>query len=216
MSIGLMAASSGIDGAYMAAWMPDGAGWLGYVLNTTSDVASEVLMFWFGRLQQERKGSKKWRLSRWILAAESVIVTFSWFFGWRQLRLVMPRIEGNAAHWVAPVSAAFVPVLLVSTGYAQALREGRFEKRESASAERAQSENVPTHRTAVPAQSEAHNAAVPGKSAAEGPQSEADAPTYEAHCGHCDWYGKGYETERAAENALRAHMRWCSGKESNQ
>ena len=54
MSIGLMAASSGIDGAYMAAWMPAGAAWLGYVLNTTSDVASEVLMYWFGRLQQER------------------------------------------------------------------------------------------------------------------------------------------------------------------
>ena len=38
VSIGLMLASSGIDGAYLARIMPAGADWLGYVLNTMSDI----------------------------------------------------------------------------------------------------------------------------------------------------------------------------------
>jgi hypothetical protein len=127
MSVGLMAASSGIDGAYMAAWMPPGAGWLGYVLNTVSDVSSEILMYWFGRLQQRRKRSKKWRLSWWLLPATALVIAFSWFFSWRQLLRVMPALEGEATRWVAPVSAAFVPALLAATGYAQALLAGKFE-----------------------------------------------------------------------------------------
>ena len=128
ISIGLMLASSGIDGAYMTAWMPVGAGWLGYVLNTTSDVASEILMYWFGRLQQERKGSKKWRFSWWILPAEIVIIGFSWFFGWRQLRLAMMDVEGMDTWWVAPIAAAFVPVLLAAVGYTQALVSGKLDE----------------------------------------------------------------------------------------
>jgi len=127
VGLGVMAASSGVDGAYMSAWMPDGAGWLGYVLNTTSDAGSEVLMYWFGRLRQERKGSKKHRLSLLLLPAEIVIVAFSWFFSWRQLLRVLGPVEGAQARWVAPVSAAFAPVLLASIGYAQALLAGKFE-----------------------------------------------------------------------------------------
>ena len=185
MSIGLMAASSGIDGAYMAAWMPDNVPWLGYVLNTTSDVASEVLMFWFARLQQERKGTKKWRLSWAILPAEAVIVLFSWFFGWRQLRLVMPRIEGASAVWVAPVSAAFVPLLLVTSGYAQALLAGKFENASQSTASASQS-------TASAMQS---------------------ADTYTAQCEQCGWSSNGHESSARAERALRVHQsRWCKGE----
>lgn len=127
MSVGLMAASSGVDGAYMATWMPPRAWWLGYVLNTTSDVASEVLMYWFGRLQQERKRTKKRRYSWWLLPATAASIAFSWFFSWRQLLRVMPAVEHSDARWVAPVSAAFVPLMLASVGYAQALLAGKFD-----------------------------------------------------------------------------------------
>jgi len=136
VSIGLMLASSGVDGEYMTYWMPASAPWLGYILNTTGDVASEVLMYWFGRLQQASKNTKRHRFSWWLLPAELVTVAYSWFFSWRQLRRVMISVEGSATVWVAPISAAFVPVLLAAIGYAQALMAGKFAQerhRESAS-----------------------------------------------------------------------------------
>ena len=43
--IGLMLASSGLDGKYIASWMSPGSEWLGYVLNTVSDVASVFVMY---------------------------------------------------------------------------------------------------------------------------------------------------------------------------
>lgn len=127
VGMGLMLASSGVDGAYMARWMPAPLTLLGYVLNTTSDVAGEVLMYWFGRLQLERKGSKKWKASWALLPAETLAIGFSWFFSWRQLRFVLPSIEGDDATWVSWVSAAFVPLMLAAIGYAQALIAGRLE-----------------------------------------------------------------------------------------
>lgn len=126
IGFGLMLASSGIDGAYMARWMATPWAWSGYALNTISDVAGEVLMYQFGRLQQEPKNTKKHRLSWWILLAEVIAIIYSWFFSWRQLRIILPAIEGDAAEWVALTSAAFVPILLAAIGYTQALLAGRF------------------------------------------------------------------------------------------
>lgn len=125
-SAALMLASSGIDGAYMFRWMPPGWGWLGYALNTTADLTGETLMYVFGRLQQERRGSKRQRASWAILGAEAVTVLFSWFFSWRQLRAVLPAVEPQSWRWVSAVSAAFVPLLLAFCGYAQAVLAGRF------------------------------------------------------------------------------------------
>ena len=45
VSIGLMLASSGVDGAYLTKLMPAHWGWMGLVLNTTADIASEVIMY---------------------------------------------------------------------------------------------------------------------------------------------------------------------------
>jgi len=129
-SAALMLASSGIDGAYMARWMPSGWGWLGFALNTTADLTGETLMYAFGRLQQERRGSKRQRASWAILGAEVVTVLFSWFFSWRQLRAVLPAVEPQAWNWVSAVSAAFVPLLLAFCGYAQAVLAGRFGESE--------------------------------------------------------------------------------------
>jgi len=126
VSLGLMLASSGIDGAYMAMWMPAGFGWLGLVLNTTSDISSMVLIYWFGRLRQDRS-SRKRRLSSVLLGAEAVAVLFSWLFSWRQLRLVLPAIEVEDWQWVSAIAAGFIPLLLAFIGYAQALLAGRVE-----------------------------------------------------------------------------------------
>ena len=38
----------------------------------------------------------------------------------------MPSIEGADTQWVAPIAAAFIPMLNAAIGYAQALRVGRI------------------------------------------------------------------------------------------
>ena len=126
-ALGLMISSSGIDGAYLAKIMEPRLWVLGYVLNTVSDVSGLIIMYSFGRLQQERKNSKKWRLSWVLLGAEVVAVGFAWFFSWRQLRIVLPAVEGPFAESVAMIAAAFIPLLLAFIGWAQALQAGRFE-----------------------------------------------------------------------------------------
>ena len=130
VSMGLMAASSGIDGAYLEKLMPLGWGILGQVLNTMSDIASEIIMYWFGRLQMDASAAKRKR-AKWLLLAEFVLVGFSWLFGWRQLLPILAQLEGKDAVWLAPLMAAFTPAALISIGYAQALLAGRIEKSES-------------------------------------------------------------------------------------
>ena len=68
VSIGLMLSSSGIDGAYMAKLMP--WPWMGYVLNTVSDIGSEALMYWFGRFRQFPRNTKRYRMAWGLLVAE--------------------------------------------------------------------------------------------------------------------------------------------------
>ena len=126
---GLMLASSGLDGIYMGKWMPDGIFWLGLVLNTMSDVANQVLMYWFGRLRQSPKNSKRYRLASALLPAEMVAVLYSWFFSWRQLRMVLPAIEPEHWRWVAPIAAGFIPLLLAFIGYAQSLLAGKLDEK---------------------------------------------------------------------------------------
>jgi len=115
-----MLSSSGIDGAYMARW--NAWAWAGYLLNTTTDAAGMVVMFYYGVLiRTSSAGTKRHKLARYLLACEGVVVFYSWFFSWRQLLLVMPAIEGADAQWVALVSAAFVPLLGAFIGFAQSL-----------------------------------------------------------------------------------------------
>jgi amino acid transporter len=125
-SIGIMLASSGIDGAYLAKIM--NPFWLGYVLNTVSDVASEILMYWYGRLTQDYSSTKR-RRAKWLLVVEVILAGFAWLFGWRQLLPIIETHDGaQAAKWLAPLMAAFTPVALIGIGYAQSLLAGRIEK----------------------------------------------------------------------------------------
>ena len=112
---GLMLASSGIDGAYMSAWMPRGWEWLGYVLNSVADVSGMILTYNFGRLQQDRTKAKR-RLSLFLLGAEIIAVVYSWFFSWRQLLIVLPSVEPMAYRWVAPIAAGFIPLCVPGNG----------------------------------------------------------------------------------------------------
>jgi hypothetical protein len=108
--------------------MPIGWAWLGLVLNTMSDVSGMVLIYWYGRLQQDRS-SRKRRLSNVLLAAEVVAVLYSWFFSWRQLRAVLPQHEPQDWAWVSIIAAGFIPLLLAFVGYAESLLAGRLADR---------------------------------------------------------------------------------------
>ena len=139
--IGLMLASSGLDGKYIASWMSPGAEWLGYVLNTVSDLASVFVMFWYGRLQQSRS-SKKRDLSNDLLTFEKISIAYSWLLSWRQLRMRLYAVEvatltaklgGSSLATVieielaALVFAGLVPLSLVGVGYAQSLLAGKMD-----------------------------------------------------------------------------------------
>ena len=124
-SIGLMVASSGLDGAYLAKLMPDGWAGLGLVLNTMTDITSELGMYWYGRLQMDRSSNKRKR-ARWLLVGQVVLVGYAWLFSWRQLVPIIARVDPGAG-WMAPLAAAFIPAALVVVGYIQALLAGRIE-----------------------------------------------------------------------------------------
>ena len=188
VGLGLMLASSGIDGAYMARWMTDlpgigGAAVLGYVLNTTSDVAGMVLMYWYGRFRMDRS-SRKRSMARFLLGTEAVAVLYSWLFSWRQLRIVLVSVEADAL-WVAPVAAGFIPLLLAFVGYAQALLSGRIESEPSDTPRR---------------MSELESALVPHVAA-----QQASNSGHQPHT--CPYCGR---TDFASPQAVSAHLRWCT------
>jgi hypothetical protein len=139
--VGLMLASSGLDGRYMSMWMSPGAEWLGYVLNTVTDIASVFVMYWYGRLQQSRS-SKKREMSQRLLAFEAVSVVYSWLLSWRQLRMRLYSVEiaplaaklgGSVLANVLEIEiaallfAGLVPLTLVGVGYAQSLLAGKMD-----------------------------------------------------------------------------------------
>jgi len=202
VSLGLMLASSGLDGEYMAAWMPAGGGWLGYVLNTTSDVATLGLMYWYGRLQMDASSSKRQKSKR-LLIAEAIATLYSWFFAWRQLLRILPEVEqgtmrisslnweAESAHVVAPIAAGFIPVLLIAIGYTQALLAGRIEREHGDS-------------TAAQEQPQAEQAEA---------QSGSKSARGNGHSAHqCPWCERGFATQQA----VSAHLRFCDAYQAEQ
>lgn len=183
VALALMAASAGLDGAYMARMMPAGAGWAGYILNGASDAAGLVLMFWFARLRQSPKNTKRYRLALALLPAEIVTTVYAWFFSWRQLLLILPAVEGDAAGWVALVAAGFIPLLLAFVGFAQALLAGRLEGDSIAKA---------------PSDSE-----VAQKAPSSTAKAQAASEVFE-----CEQCNRSF----GSKQALGAHMRFCKGK----
>ena len=123
-----MLASSGIDGVYMAKWMPVTI--LGFILNTVADVADMVMAHKYGKLQRKRSAEKrKWSLL--LLAGEACAIGYSWFFSWLQLRIVLQPLEPQDYRWIAPIAAGFIPILLAFLGFAQALDDTSTDLLES-------------------------------------------------------------------------------------
>ena len=174
VSAGLMLSSSGIDGAYMAKIVP----WpiVGYVLNTVSDIGSEVLMYWFGRLRQYPKNTKRYKMAAGVLFAESILTGYAWLFGWRQLLPIITALEdAQTAAWLAPVLAAFTPISLVAVGYTQALLAGRIEREQGDST----AEQVPA-------------------------LIESKSTKGNGHSAHqCPWCERGFATQQAVSAHLR-------------
>jgi hypothetical protein len=117
------------------------------LLNTVADVAAEIMMYWYGRLQQDGSKAKRVR-SRYVLAFVALLTGYAWLFGWRQLLPAIRELEGAAAVWLAPLVAGFVPVALAGAGYVQALLAGKIEKEPAAS--KVQAEAEPTVSLALP------------------------------------------------------------------
>ena len=121
VGFGLMLASSGLDGVYMALWMPAKANWLGFILNTVADYANMKLGQEFGKLQRSRIKEKR-QLAKLLFVGEAIAILYSWFFSWRQLRRVLPLVEPEHWVWVAPIAAGFIPLTLAFLGIAQSLQ----------------------------------------------------------------------------------------------
>lgn len=130
-SIGLMLASSGLDGAFLCKLMPESLWWLGLVLNTTTDVTSEFISYWTGRLAQDASKTKR-RLSKLLWLPQGLLVGYAWLFSWRQIIPIMRIIEPQDYKWLSPICAGFVSVALVAVGYTQSLLAGKIEKEEVA------------------------------------------------------------------------------------
>jgi hypothetical protein len=159
---------------------------MGYILNTTSDVAGLVIMYWFGVFRQSPKNSKRYRLALALLPAEIVAVGYSWYFGYLQLLLVLPAVIQGDVQGVARVSAGFIPLLLAFIGFAQSLLAGKWESEP---------------RTGSGSSSAAEEPALKPARMAE-PEPE---PVTLATAVACERCGKEFGTKQA----LNAHRRWC-------
>lgn len=122
---------SGIDGRYVRSFYP--SGWLGSIfgfgLNLAIDIAASVLSYEFVRHQQDaRKAGERTRLLAWsLLLGEFGLLYFALVFSHRQVELISP----NEPAYLLWSMSAFAPVACCFIGVAQALRSGRFEKKNS-------------------------------------------------------------------------------------
>lgn len=124
-SLAISIFSAGIDGEWLSKMQP--LPWMGYALNFVGDLTGEVLMYQFGKMQkQSSKNSKRWKASWFILFGSLITLWFSWLFSWRQLIEIMP----DQPVWIPFVCAMFVPLMLLSIGYTQAIVESKLEQME--------------------------------------------------------------------------------------
>lgn len=197
VSAGLMLASSGLDGAYMARFMAPT--WLGYVLNTISDISSEALMYYFGRLRLYPKNQKRYHLALLLLPVELLTAAYAWLFSWRQLLIVLPAVEGVATKWVAPIVAGFIPLLLAAIGLAQALLAGRI------------SDAPVTQTVAEVGQDAEHGTQSEVQVTRNRRKSNGHAPHICPFCGaDANASGKHF----ANKQAVSAHLRFCDAYQS--
>ena len=154
VAIGLMAASTCFDGVYLESLSAITG--FGFAMNVFSDIANPALMYWYGRLQQDKYKAKRDK-SKSILLWERIAIAYSWLFSWRQLRGMVYLAEADplAARLGGPdiasvieiellafAFAGFIPLLLAGIGVLQALIAGRIEEEPAESESKAESPAV--------------------------------------------------------------------------
>jgi hypothetical protein len=148
-AIGLMVASSSLDGVYLSRWTP-GFPLGGFILNTVADVSTLVISY---HINRHRNGSDyKRALAASENRAVSLLITvgFSWLFTWRYLRPVIFGIEAQASlsplvvlewwpllKWVfcevlAALFSGFVPLMLWEIGRVQGIGARREWQKDDA------------------------------------------------------------------------------------
>jgi hypothetical protein len=115
IGVGLMLASSGLDGVYMSMWMPSGWAWLGFVLNTMADISDLYLGHRAGRLIRSKDPIRRWGALA-VFAGQLIAIIYSWFFGFRQLLRVFEVLEPTNTRALAFWAAGSIPLLLAVLG----------------------------------------------------------------------------------------------------
>jgi hypothetical protein len=136
---GLMLFSASFDGVYLETL--SAITWFGYAINFFADIANPAMMYWYGRLQQDKYKAKREK-SKSILVWERIAIAYSWLFSWRQLRgrvylaeaaPLAAKLGGSDLAAVIEIEllafafAGFVPLMLAGVGALQALIAGRIE-----------------------------------------------------------------------------------------
>jgi hypothetical protein len=185
---GLMLASSGLDGRYMSLWMPDAPA-LGFILNTAADATGLYLGQQLARFMRSSDGIKRVVGLIVLALGQAVAVWYSWYFGYLQLRRVMPAFEPVEFDEIARTAAWFIPITLAVLGFSDGL--GAFSSKRFGLTQ--ETEPVPE-----PVQAEPVPLACPDCGATHGksglPFLTVDAVS--GHRGHCPNKGNGHKLER--------------------
>jgi hypothetical protein len=154
VAAGLMITSTCFDGVYLEN-LSILTGF-GFALNVFADIANPAMMYWYGRLQQDRSKVKQ-RKSESILTWERIAIGYSWLFSWRQLRgrvylietaPLAAKLHGTELASVIEIEllafafAGFVPLMLAGIGALQALIAGRIENEPTAEQAPAETEPI--------------------------------------------------------------------------
>jgi len=155
VAAGLMISSASFDGVYLETLSVITG--FGYAINVFADITNPALMYWYGRLQQDKYKAKREK-SKSILAWERVAIAYSWLFSWRQLRgrvylveqaPLAAKLGGSEIATVIEIEllafafAGFVPLMLAGIGALQALIAGRIEEKAGESKPEATVEPAP-------------------------------------------------------------------------
>jgi len=123
-SVAIWVFSSGFDGRFLRTLMPVGALWgvFAYGLNFVVDVSNEMFAYVFALIQRHgRKGSKLWRWSFAMLAAQVASLYFGTVFSQAAIAEARPTL----APYLAWSAALLAQVSLLFLGVGQALLDVR-------------------------------------------------------------------------------------------
>lgn len=114
-----------IEGEFWASLMPTDQWHKGYALCFTLDMAAAFLVYRRGRIHQSvRKGSKKWKAARLILA----FIVLNAVAGWGTSAWQIHRVLVSPTLLFALAFAIIQPVMNFGLSYAQAVQDGKYDE----------------------------------------------------------------------------------------